>query len=359
MTMDVTIQDRTAVQNHAARSGWRAALPGIVFFALLGAAALAAAVVPQAGWAHLMSLAGIGDQPGNEAGPALSDTEKAELVALTETAAQPPQLTGDDAMRANDALPFSDLPVLAAKPFAIGAVHTAAGKTALQCLTQAVYYEAAFEPIQGRRAVAQVVLNRMRHPAFAKSVCGVVYEGSTRPVCQFSFTCDGSLNRAPAAGAWAASEAVARAALNGYVEASVGQATHYHANYVSPYWAPRLTKLAQIGAHIFYRWPGAWGMPGAFTGRYAGNEFIPAPVLADAETPALSIDEQTRALAEATLPANLVPIRHAENDVGGRMDPTKGWKLSIPDQAETRKSAAALAQKQGTAQEAARIAGGS
>ena len=60
------------------------------------------------------------------------------------------------------------------------------------------------------------------------------------------------------------------------MHAPVGYATHYHANYVSPYWAPKLTKISQLGAHIFYRWPGKWGMPGAFTDSYSGVEGIPA-----------------------------------------------------------------------------------
>ena len=89
-------------------------------------------------------------------------------------------------------------------------------RRALLCLTQAVYYEAGFEPLAGRRAVAQVVLNRMRHPAFPKSVCGVVYQGRRSPVCQFSFVCDGSLYRAPAPAAWREAKAVAEAALGGY-----------------------------------------------------------------------------------------------------------------------------------------------
>ena len=143
-------------------------------------------------------------------------------------------------------------------------------RRALLCLTQAVYYEAGFEPLEGRRAVAQVVLNRMRHPAFPKSVCGVVYQSNGR-VCQFTFVCDGALYRAPARGAWQQAEEVARAALAGYVERAVGEATHYHADYVAPRWAPLLAKVAQIGQHIFYRWPGAWGQPAAFTGRYIGE----------------------------------------------------------------------------------------
>jgi len=69
---------------------------------------------------------------------------------------------------------------------------------ALTCLTQAVYYEAASEPDGGQRAVAQVVLNRVAHPAYPKTVCGVVYQGSERSTgCQFTFTCDGALARMP------------------------------------------------------------------------------------------------------------------------------------------------------------------
>jgi Cell Wall Hydrolase len=334
--MDVTFPAQT--------SRLRSAMPGIVFFALLGSAALLAMTMPLTGWAHLLSLAGLGSAPTEQVELSLSDTEKASLIRLTEETGQVPALTGAEAIRQNEAIPFSALPVVAAKPFALPVLSSGAGLTALTCMTQAVYYEAAFEPLQGRRAVAQVVLNRMRHPAFPKSVCGVVYQGSTAPVCQFSFTCDGSLNRVPQAGAWAAAEAVARAALSGVVESSVGSATHYHASYVSPYWAPKLTKLAQIGAHIFYRWPGGWGMPGAFTGRYAGVETIPAFT-----TPAMTpqtLDDQTRALAEAKLPANLVPIRHAENDIGGRLDVTKGWTLSIPDPKETRGASSAIALRQ-------------
>ena len=75
----------------------------------------------------------------------------------------------------------------------------------------------------------------------------------------------------PRSGAWREAETIAAAALDGYVETSVGSATHYHADYVAPRWAPMLTKIAKLGAHIFYRWPGAWGQPAAFTGRYIGE----------------------------------------------------------------------------------------
>jgi len=158
------------------------------------------------------------------------------------------------------------------KPFFLKATASDRAQ-ALKCLTQAVYYEAATEPLKGRQAVAQTVINRLRHPGYPKSICGVVFEGAMRSTgCQFSFTCDGSLARAPVPGLWRQAQSVAKAALNGFVAKDVGTATHYHADYVSPYWAPTLLKIAQIGAHIFYRWTGPSGEPGAFTARYQGGE---------------------------------------------------------------------------------------
>lgn len=144
---------------------------------------------------------------------------------------------------------------------------------AAHCLTAAVYYEAANESDDGQRAVAQVVLNRVRHPAYPNSVCGVVWQGSNlRTGCQFSFTCDGSLARTPSQSGWARARQVALAALGGSVFAPVGLSTHYHADYVVPYWQASLTKTAVIGAHIFYRWPRGAGTPAAFNARYSGTE---------------------------------------------------------------------------------------
>jgi hypothetical protein len=173
----------------------------------------------------------------------------------------------------NASNPISDLPNPAARPFFLKAEGVIDEARAIDCMTAAVYYEAAWETTDGQRAVAQVVLNRMRHPAYPKTVCGVVFEGSDRTSgCQFTFTCDGALARKPVEGAWDRARKVAVAALNGYVMKSVGNATHYHADYVAPYWSPNLVKVATIGTHIFYRWTGAWGRPPAFAGRYAGGE---------------------------------------------------------------------------------------
>ena len=177
---------------------------------------------------------------------------------------------GDQAELINAALPFSDGPIEIARPFVISGTDVDKG-LALTCLTQAVFYEAGSEPVEGQRAVAQAVLNRVRHPAFPKSVCGVVYQGAGSGACQFSFVCKGRVGRFPQSDAWRRAEAIARAALSGYVEVSVGEATHYHADYVMPRWAPMLAKVVSIGQHIFYRWPGEWGEASSFSGRYAGE----------------------------------------------------------------------------------------
>ena len=156
-----------------------------------------------------------------------------------------------DAVKINSEIPIAGS-VGVAKPFVFTGANAAAQARALDCMTSAIYYEAGQEPIDGQRAVAQVILNRVRHPAFPASVCGVVYEGSTRQTgCQFTFTCDGSLARAPMAASWNRARAVAAAALAGSVFPQVGTATHYHANYVVPYWAASQAKTAVIGAHLF------------------------------------------------------------------------------------------------------------
>ncbi len=130
---------------------------------------------------------------------------------------------------------------------------------ALRCLTEAIYYEARSESEDGQRAVAQVVLNRVRHPFYPASVCGVVYQGSERRTgCQFSFTCDGSMARGVAEGAsWSRAERIATAALRGSVFRPVGLSLNYHTTAIRPYWAPSLIRHTVVGAHIFYRHPRA------------------------------------------------------------------------------------------------------
>jgi hypothetical protein len=116
----------------------------------------------------------------------------------------------------------------------------------------------------------------MRHPGYPASVCGVIYQGADRPSgCQFTFTCDGSLLREPAGSLWTRSRKIAEEALEGRVFAAVGHATHYHADYVLPYWADSLDKTVQVGRHIFYRLRSSLGDSRAFIQRYAGSEPLP------------------------------------------------------------------------------------
>jgi hypothetical protein len=184
-----------------------------------------------------------------------------------------PGMTPEEARLINAALPFSSLPIRPAQPFFLAPTNLLDETRAVDCLTAAIYYEAANEPKEGLQAVAQVILNRVRHKAFPKSVCGVVFQGSNRTTgCQFSFTCDGSLYRKPSDRGWARSREVAIAALNGFVYRGVGDATHYHADYVAPYWSTSMYKIVQIGAHIFYKWTGGMGEPRSFNGLYAGGE---------------------------------------------------------------------------------------
>ena len=194
-------------------------------------------------------------------------------------------LSSDAAQAWNESTPLSGAVNPAAAAFLLPLTSMTDYQRSVQCMTMAIYYEAGNEPTEGERAVAQVVLNRLRHPVYPKTVCGVIFEGASRKTgCQFTFACDGSMARTPNAASWRRAEMVATAALAGYVYEPVGMATHYHANYVVPYWAATLDKVATLGAHIFYRWNGRGGLPQAFVGRYAGKEpaldFLSAAVTA-------------------------------------------------------------------------------
>ncbi|HJV40314.1 cell wall hydrolase [Caulobacter sp.] len=139
-----------------------------------------------------------------------------------------------------------------ATPFQLG--NALESSRELECLADAVYYEARGETPSGQAAVAQVVMNRVRHPAFPKSICGVVFQGAYhRTGCQFSFACDGSMRHARDVSAWNRARKIAARALTGAISNEVGSATHFHTTNVSPGWGPRLLRVAQVGMHIFYR----------------------------------------------------------------------------------------------------------
>ena len=271
---------------------------------ILGAVGLAAAV----------TLAGAAYSTPRVAGLGI-DAER-----LAEAPPAPPpllvrELAPEDALSINRAIPIAAAPNPAARPFTFRGADRAAQARALECLTSAVYYEAGNESADGQRAVAQVVLNRVRHPAFPATVCQVVYQGSTRATgCQFTFTCDGSLARRPSTDGWERARKIAWAALTGTVFAPAGYATHYHADYVVPYWASSLAKNAVVGAHNFYRWAGGWGRPSAFAKRYAGRE----PNIDALRTAALA--------AEAAAPEDVVVVGKIP---GAEMKPSKDGQVAV------------------------------
>ena len=214
--------------------------------------------------------------------PSHRDSIAAELAALPGGPAEAPLLAGamvpqtmsadamEQARTRNLADPFFTGLITPAAPFKLAGSITDRGN-ARDCLALAAMAEAGTTD-QGQRAVIQVILNRVRHPAFAKTVCGVVFEGSQRQTgCQFTFTCDGSLTRRYGDAAWTAARNRADQALGGVVYAAVGTATHYHTDWVYPSWSPQLQKIAQVETHLFYRWPGDWGTTKSWQGYHGGE----------------------------------------------------------------------------------------
>ena len=136
-------------------------------------------------------------------GGAVTVEQRLRAAAAATSATQLKAISANNALAINAAIPIANLANPAARPFSLAGASAADQLRSLDCLTAAIYYEAAREPLNGQRAVAQVVLNRVRHPAYPKTVCGVVFEGARRSTgCQFSFSCDGSLRRAPMADYW-------------------------------------------------------------------------------------------------------------------------------------------------------------
>lgn len=243
---------------------------------LAGAAIAVAAVIAAAVVLFIMLR-----PSGAIVGPSKSTRLPAATAAPSPLNLPPPDLlkpiSPEEAIKENTERPFSGRPDTAAAAFNLKTDEKSRDR-ALECLAQAVYYEAATEGVDGQRAVAQVILNRMRHPAYPATVCGVVYQGAERTTgCQFTFTCDGSLARVPVPSLWKQAQKVAAQALAGKVFAPVGHATHYHADYVLPFWADSLDKSAQVGRHIFYRLKGGLGAAAAFRQRYGGHEPEPPP----------------------------------------------------------------------------------
>ena len=218
-------------------------------------------------------------------------------------------LSPEDARAFNATVPFSTDPNPAARPFRFaGGPEDLARAT--DCMAAGILYEAGDDTL-GERAVAQVVLNRLRHPAFPKTVCGVVFEGQDRSTgCQFSFSCDGALTRwHPTEDAWRRAREVAAASLSGAVFKQVGYATHYHTDWVVPYWQSSLDKITAVNTHLFFRWSGWWGTPPAFGRHPETVEPVIAQLaeLSDAHKTGAALVEADAALAEASIAMGFGP----------------------------------------------------
>jgi spore germination cell wall hydrolase CwlJ-like protein len=128
------------------------------------------------------------------------------------------------------------------------------------CMATAIYFEARGESYRGQVAVGQVVMNRVGHKLYPNTICGVVFQNQNkRNACQFSFACDGIPEKVTDKKSWAQAQKIAKEVVSGaeYLP-EVGYATHYHATYVRPHWAPRMTKLTKIGLHVFYQFKRGW-----------------------------------------------------------------------------------------------------
>jgi len=207
----------------------------------------------------------------------------------------------------------------------------------IDCLTQAVYYEARGETDAGQRAVAQVILNRVRHPGYPKTICNVVYQGAMNASgrgtgCQFSFTCNGVMANRVEGWAWKRARSVAQDALDGYVMKAVGASTHFHVLNISPDWAGRMRQTATIGNHAFYQ----------FAGRNA-QILAAADQVRPSEAPALKSEASA---SETPVPAANNRLNDALSHVGKDNGPAKAVALQSPIKGE---DAEALAQALKTA----------
>lgn len=186
--------------------------------------------------------------------PAPSDATPIEVAALPVSFGGLAALgTAPGETRIGRMLPVPRDP--AAAPRYVDLIDPDAMSREQRCLAEVVYFEARSEPSDGQAAVAQVVLNRVRSGLYPRTVCGVVYQNRHRHLaCQFTFACEGKALRIGENAAWQQAVQVSKAVLEGktYLP-DVGGATHYHADYVRPYWAKRLKKMDVIGRHIFYK----------------------------------------------------------------------------------------------------------
>ena len=232
----------------------------------LRAAALAAMVafVPMAGAAQSLyatsgqhGLDAVADMVGDGSVGTGAFVQMAALTTdegaapLTSRRARPLGTDADPSDEGEEAMPYTRS--------ALAELPRAVGNAEWRCLTEAIYFEARGEPVTGQFAVAEVILNRVDSHRYPDDICGVVNQGTGRlHACQFSYTCDGIPETIGEPRAWERAGKIARLMVDGAPRALTGDAAHYHADYVDPYWNKVYPQTAQVGIHIFYKQiPGA------------------------------------------------------------------------------------------------------
>ncbi len=234
----------------------------------------------------------------------VSFTNKISSEALLAQAASSPVITAEDldvSTRSRDSFALRGLVGFTLENLGNGRSE----QDEIDCLAEAVYFEARSEDTVGQMAVAEVVMNRVRDPRFPKTVCAVVYQGHYRDTgCQFTFTCDGSLAHKPRGEAWDRAKAVALNVMLGLNTPVTNKATHYHTDYVNPYWKAGMVETKVIGTHIFYRFPKT---PAEWT---TARIALQAQEVNDTEVPPpafLAVGEELADL-EAPASVSLVPV---------------------------------------------------
>lgn len=299
--------------------------------ALSGLAAVLALAVPMTNAADVRAIGAKG------AADLLPQTELAdvrELAAKSTMSDGLEPIAPVDASRINLARAFDQAPIAMSGFSFLGDLDDR--ERAVQCLAEAAYFEAGND-VAGQRAVMQVVLNRVRHPVYPATVCGVVFEGASRRTgCQFTFTCDGSRDRRWSDPGIARARKLAQTALDGYVDKSVGTATHYHADYVVPYWSASLSKIAVVGRHLFYTFPHRAGSRAYFrTGGGLDEPVIPGGIDKANETdPRLAVDLASGGATSAETMMDKVKAGAADGAIFQLVDlsmPSGRWAVSALD----------------------------
>ena len=126
-------------------------------------------------------------------------------------------------------------------------------------MRKALYFEARGETLPGQFAVAEVILNRVDSPDYPSTVCGVV-RSSGRGACAFSWVCDNSSDTMRDPVSIDRAGRIARLMLDGAPRSLTMGATYFHTRAVRPNLG-RVILTASIGAHVFFRSPGAVRQP--------------------------------------------------------------------------------------------------